>query len=53
MTFVELHDYFMFRSKTKGLRTMYGNYQQEFAKNNLALFHDDHRCGHLENATTV
>ena len=46
-------DDFMFRSKTKGLRTLYGNYPQEFAKNNLALFKDDHRWGHLENATTV
>ena len=46
-------DDLMFRSKTKGPRTMYGNYPQEFAKNNLALFKDDHRCGHLGNATTV
>ena len=46
-------DDFMFRSKTKGLRTLYGNYPQEFAKNNLALFKDDHRWGHLEHATTV
>ena len=46
-------DDLMFRSKTKGLRTMYGNYPQEFVKNNLALFKNDHRWGHLENATTV
>ena len=36
-------DDLMFRSKTKGLRTLYRNYPQEFAKNNLALLKDDHR----------
>ena len=46
-------DDLMFRSNTKGPRTLYGNYPQEFAKNNLALFKGDHRCGELENATTV
>ena len=46
-------DDLMFRSKTKGPRTLYGNYPQEFTKNNLVLFKDDHRCGHLGNATTV
>ena len=46
-------DDLMFRPKMKGPRTLYGNYPQEFTTNKLALFKDDHRCGHLENATTV
>ena len=46
-------DDLMFRSNTKGLPTLYGNYPQEFAKNNLAFFKDDHQWGHLKNATTV
>ena len=52
MTFVKLHDWpFDVQVQNERLQTLYGNYPQEFAKNNLALFKDDHRGGQLENAT--
>ena len=53
MTFVKLHDWpFNVQVQNERLQTLYGNYPQEFAKNNLALFKDDHRGGQLENSTT-
>ena len=53
MTFVKLYDWrFDVQVQNERLPTLYGNYPQEFAKNNVALFKDDHRCGHLGNATT-